>query len=380
MNAIAEDIKDLLVDESVGVFASTSDWGIYIEREPKTPDNCITIYDAAGTTPSRASDRTVKRMIYSRVEIRVRGKTYNTAWDKLTDIIDILEHKTSFTKNGTFYSGIFQEGEPFFFTDEEPGPVQGGSERYIWTVVFRCIRRNTAWTPPSGCIGWWSATLSGATPEGGILVDRSINSNDLTLYEDCYVVSSILFDGNNDYARFETVTPFLSKSTGTICFWMKNLDRQATITFLNICKASGGAGGLARQSFSVNFYYGGDVSNRGKIYVTKVKDGTSYIAYGSTLINSSGWYHIIISCPGASDIIKIYINNAEVSSYVTGGSGHPTGFTDGVQGIDRMEIGRFSDAGLTGQALQGEMDELMFFNRALSAAERLSVYVDGYPK
>ena len=54
MGAVTIDIKDMLSTAGVGTFAATlsSTWGIYISKEPMSPNQTITIYPTGGLAPN----------------------------------------------------------------------------------------------------------------------------------------------------------------------------------------------------------------------------------------------------------------------------------------------------------------------------------------
>lgn len=80
-------IKDLLVTAGVGVFASQSDWGIYLGVQPDKPGRCITIYDSGGNAPEPSL-----LLSYPSVQVRVRGNVgdYLVAGDKIRAVQNAL--------------------------------------------------------------------------------------------------------------------------------------------------------------------------------------------------------------------------------------------------------------------------------------------------
>ena len=81
------DIKDLLVAAGLGTFNSTTGWNICFAREPKTPDQCITIFDSGGgeANPKWLLD-------YPSIQVRIRGAKgqYLAAWRKAKQVKDAL--------------------------------------------------------------------------------------------------------------------------------------------------------------------------------------------------------------------------------------------------------------------------------------------------
>lgn len=91
----AKDIRDYLIAQGV-----TTD--IFINLEPSTPINCITIY----TTGSWNEPNPKFLIDYPTIQIRSRATTDETCFNNLLEVFDILHGVTSFTQNTTKYTGI----------------------------------------------------------------------------------------------------------------------------------------------------------------------------------------------------------------------------------------------------------------------------------
>ncbi len=75
----AEIVRQLLIDEGVGSDGGT--WPVYSTNEPATPDNCITVYDTAGTSSGRAMIDG-ELLGYFGFQVRIRAKTHTIGWLK----------------------------------------------------------------------------------------------------------------------------------------------------------------------------------------------------------------------------------------------------------------------------------------------------------
>lgn len=129
MTAPSIGAKDLLVAASVGVFADTSDWGIYISKMPEQPDAVIAIYDSGGLTPDP------KWLLdFPDITIQVRGKKdgYVAAQGKMVDVKNTLLGLLSQTINGDVWAGITQVGEYAFIGYDK-------KERPQFSATFRVI-------------------------------------------------------------------------------------------------------------------------------------------------------------------------------------------------------------------------------------------------
>ena len=133
MNPQSEDLKDILVNAGVGTFAATSGWGIYISKEPASPDTVITLYDTGGSAPEYLLDGT--DMFRPNLQVRVRGEPggYMEAWSKAKEVVDALARLEPQTINGTFYAGVWQQTDIAILQYDD-------NDRPILTVNFR-IRR-----------------------------------------------------------------------------------------------------------------------------------------------------------------------------------------------------------------------------------------------
>jgi len=119
MNPASEDIKDILIDSSVGVadgFAVSSGWSVYISTIPddaNTPDTCIGIFDTGGADPDNYLGGYIDR---PSVQVRIRGAKfgYQAAWDKAKEVVDALHRRAGETWNGTRYVQILLRGGILF--------------------------------------------------------------------------------------------------------------------------------------------------------------------------------------------------------------------------------------------------------------------------
>ncbi len=106
MNAPSEDIKDILL----GILSLTLTYAtdLFIGEMPKTPNNCVCIFDTGGYDPE-------SNYVYQRptIQVRVRGAGggYLAAHEQAQAIRDELHGLHNETINGARYVGIWQEGD-----------------------------------------------------------------------------------------------------------------------------------------------------------------------------------------------------------------------------------------------------------------------------
>ena len=108
MNAVSEDIKDMLIDDSaLGLSFPTN---LFIGHEQATPDNCVTIYDTPTFSAETSLDQ--QRIYNSSFQIRVRHLSYVTGMILARNIMDYLHGRARESWNGTLYTSIEATGEP----------------------------------------------------------------------------------------------------------------------------------------------------------------------------------------------------------------------------------------------------------------------------
>ena len=108
MNASSEDIKNLLEDESaLGlVFAKN----LFIGKEPKSPSNCVTIFDTTSIPPQLGL--TSQGYEYPSVQIRVRNESYVQGMELIERIKTLLHGLGQITIGGYLYTVIYCASGP----------------------------------------------------------------------------------------------------------------------------------------------------------------------------------------------------------------------------------------------------------------------------
>jgi hypothetical protein len=105
MNAPSVDIRDMLLAESdfEGVFANN----FFIGKEPASPDNIITIFDAYASTPQLTMEG-IANSSYEKhsLQIRVRNRDYEAGYAVINEIFLLLHGRAHETWNGAVYEVI----------------------------------------------------------------------------------------------------------------------------------------------------------------------------------------------------------------------------------------------------------------------------------
>ena len=106
----SKDMADVLQTAGLGTQAATSGWGIYVSKEPTTPDTTITLFDE-GSFSANANAKFL--LDHLSVEVRVRGVPfgYSAAYTKMQEVKDELLGRAAETVNGSEYIGIWMLGD-----------------------------------------------------------------------------------------------------------------------------------------------------------------------------------------------------------------------------------------------------------------------------
>ena len=104
------DLADLLATAGIGTQAATTGWGIYVSKEPTSPDTVITLFDEGSFTANPNPKFLLDNLA---VEVRVRGAIfgYSAAYAKIQEVKDELLGKAAITVNGSSYKGFWMLGD-----------------------------------------------------------------------------------------------------------------------------------------------------------------------------------------------------------------------------------------------------------------------------
>ncbi|KKN90089.1 hypothetical protein LCGC14_0232020 [marine sediment metagenome] len=129
-NAPSKDVVDELVSAGVATYKNTSGWGLWLAREPVTPDTAISVFDAGGDSPNPKY-----RLNEPTVQVRIRGAKwgYKAAYTKAQAVVDALLGIGKKTINSTVYVGIWQLGDIIFIGFDD-------NNRPVFTTNWRVVR------------------------------------------------------------------------------------------------------------------------------------------------------------------------------------------------------------------------------------------------
>ncbi len=216
----------------------------------------------------------------------------------------------------------------------------------------------SCYPPPADMVAWYTA--NGTT-------DDIINGNNATLVDNAtyapgMVNQAFSLDGSGDYAAAPD-TPALRPTSVTIDGWFN---------FASISNpGSGGQPHLVAKpvgsgtSDSYIIYYQAGLLRGG----VGDSSGGPYIVTYAWTPTLGQWYHIAYTFDDPSHTNKLYVDGAEVAS---GANPHSIGY-DG----HPLTMGADINNNIPDFFLNGRVDEVEIFNRALSAGEILGIYNAG---
>ena len=143
MQPASEDLKNKLVTAGIGTFAGTNEaqWNIFIMQEPDKPCQTITIYDTGGPAEENCQDRSKASLCTCTLQVRVRGKTYLSVYDKIRRIHDAIIGFGGFVVDGedsadydVRYWGFFSRSESMFLEKNE-------NSQFIFVENYEATRK-----------------------------------------------------------------------------------------------------------------------------------------------------------------------------------------------------------------------------------------------
>jgi len=132
-NQTSKDIADLLVTAGIGTLGTNTDWGIFLNKEPKHPNNSITIYDLASEQSTYPLPLASAEIQHPRIQIRVRSIDQSDGYDKSEEIHEELSHKGNFLQGGMSYADLISKIRPYFLERDD-------EDRFIWVQILKAIR------------------------------------------------------------------------------------------------------------------------------------------------------------------------------------------------------------------------------------------------
>ncbi len=222
-----------------------------------------------------------------------------------------------------------------------------------WLSAVSLAHAATVKAPSTvGLIGYWPFEDNGGTKAN----DMSGNRNTGTLVNSPVWTSNgksgkgIFFNGLNTSGSYVSIpTTGASASAGSISFWAYATTSQTTGGYLLNTTGTG-------ERIYFNYAIGNSVS-----FVL----GSTAVGIGSAATPLGKWHHVVGEWSGTTG--TLYVDGAFVAS---------TAFAGLVSVLNPMFVGSFGGT----QGFNGIIDEVRFYNRAISASEVKSLYQYGIAK
>jgi len=191
----------------------------------------------------------------------------------------------------------------------------------------------------------------------GDLLDQT-GSNDGTVVGATQTGTEYSFDGVNDYVTLTGYKGITGTAARSFSFWFKPDTNDVSEYIIAYGSDNGADHG---KSFII--------LKRSTNLMLFTAYGSSLVE-GSTTINSGYWYHCVITMEDGdnSDDLKIYVNGSRETETTTGSVAINT-----LSEID-FTLGKNIQSGQPSSFLDGSMDNLRIYNRAISAAEVTAIY------
>lgn len=183
---------------------------------------------------------------------------------------------------------------------------------------------------------------------------------------------SVLLDGGNEYININGVliNSLATTTKGTWSLWVKPVDATPSGTEMFIAFGDTNATEVIRMR----------IRPSGELIADLYDAGVKYwdVQTDSVIFSDNTWIHLALVQDGISPVL--YVDGVAVPQTFTDSTDKTKWFND-LTGLDNGRIGCQNLANLTNvNFFNGNVDEVLFINRDLSAAQILDIYNAGSPK
>jgi hypothetical protein len=218
---------------------------------------------------------------------------------------------------------------------------------------------NSTGSLSSGLVGWW--TMDGKDIAGVTALDRSGQGNNGALTNGPTKAIGKIGQGlllDEDFNQYVNQTTNLLDYNApyTISAWFKADSFPSVGTLFNFGDVD------ISRSFDILQFDGSGV-----LYVAAENNTTGGVGIGSTL-SSGTWYHVVMVRTDASTL-KTYLNGNQDAQEIQDITGRAA--------VDNITVGRTDINAFTGEELDGFIDDVRVYNRALNADEVKRLYKMG---
>jgi len=185
---------------------------------------------------------------------------------------------------------------------------------------------------------------------------------------------SLEFDGTNDYVNTNYTSNDLFRGSFSFSYWV-NLDAAICIS-IGVEKGTNSAFVIQHFSGKCNVFHYSNYAPGQPGLAGPSSDGTPF--------SLDTWHHVVWTVtknPGSTTSYVLYLDGEAASTTLFAGltvseAYHNAFDSDG----EFLAIGASNDDGTPDSFLNGHMDEVAVFDKALSSGEANAIYNDGVPK
>ena len=223
----------------------------------------------------------------------------------------------------------------------------------------------------TGLKGYWKMDATSGTTETNSVGTGDATVSGATVNATGKLSKCVSYTANGQYLNFSTVTglQYGSVTACSISLWFK-INTLPDITLRQFYLIDQLYGTAPYNAVRLTLYEFGGLANQ--IYFRVDDVGGAQREWYSTndqyVINT--WYHLCVVLPGTGQDAKMYLNNVDIFSANLGGE-----TTGDIPPFDYMFIG--SDAAAQTSTIDGYIDEVGIWNRALTSTEVTTLYNSG---
>jgi sugar lactone lactonase YvrE len=226
---------------------------------------------------------------------------------------------------------------------------------------------------PPGAVGWWP---------GDTLSRDLVGTDDGTLkngagYAPAKSLDGFLFDGTDDYVEVPDVSPLNPAGSFSMDLWVKTSSSTPPDAMLAGKNECGGA----CTSCVTNSFYG--LSIKGRHAAFRVRDNdpgcrSAQLLEGRAIIGDAQWHHVVVTRDVETATLSVYVDGA-LDARVSLNADADGPLADDEGDSDPLTIGADILDGATGTRgpFAGQLDEVTYYDRALSSCEVSSLFGAG---
>ncbi|WP_421762855.1 LamG domain-containing protein [Ekhidna sp.] len=180
--------------------------------------------------------------------------------------------------------------------------------------------------------------------------------------------SAFVFNGTTGFLNLDPIVGSMANNTtGTFAFWIKPDD--ATPSSTQYAVSFGDTNGY--RWMAALFYTAADGSSVLR-FAARNNSPIQFLIETSNQLSDGTWSHV--ACVQDGSQAKIYVDGVFVSQTAVGQQSSPGAWFNNLSGIDNSRPGYLNQNNKTQGYFKGSLDDIVFYNRALTGAEIVDIY------